>query len=222
MPIRNIPLVTNEYYHVYNRGVERRPTYLRSSDYQEALSGMSYYRFKQPPQRLSYLKRLNPEIRADILSTLRQEEEILVRIIAFCYMPNHFHLLLQQVAEDGISTFLRRWTNSYTRSFNTKYQRVGPLFQGNFQAVRVESTEQLVHLSRYIHINPVVSAVIRESQLETYRWSSLPEYLSSKIDISEPQLILEQFKSVTEYQSFLRDRISFGKELELIKHLTLE
>ena len=83
-------------------------------------------------------------------------------------MPNHFHLLLKQTIDNGISHFLSKFTNSYTKYFNTKYNRVGPVFQGVFKSVHIESDEQLMHLSRYIHLNPVVSAVVEKQNLLSY------------------------------------------------------
>jgi len=99
---------------------------------------------------------------------------------------------------------------------------VGPLFQGRFKSVLVETTEQLTHLSRYIHLNPVVSAVIAESELFSYEYSSLPEYLGGNNKTANPQIVLEQFKSIEKYKSFLTDHIDYGIKLEKIKHLTLE
>ncbi len=222
MPEFRIPLVTNEYYHVFNRGVARQPTFLSKNDYEQALLALSYYRFSNPPMRLSRYKELSVEERSTTLSEL-QENEKRVEIISFVFMPNHFHMLLKQTAENGISSFISQFSNSYTRYFNTKYNRVGPIFQGVFKSVHVESTEQLVHLSRYIHLNPVVSAVIRENDLSTYRWSSLPDYLEEKnfsIIYSEP--ILEQFSSRKEYLNFVSDHVGYASELEQVKHLTLE
>lgn len=137
-------------------------------------------------------------------------------------MPNHFHFLLKQIAEDGISNFLSKFTNSYTRYFNTKHQRVGPLFQGAFKAVHIETDEQLIHLSRYIHLNPVSSIVIPKKDLLTYPWSSLPAYIHSNTRIVNTVPVLNHFSSVEDYKLFQLDHISYAKELEKIKHLRLE
>lgn len=222
MPEFRTPLITNEYYHVFNRGVARQPTFLSKNDYEQALLALSYYRFVNPPMRLSRYKELSVEERSITLSELQGNEKR-VEIISFVFMPNHFHMLLKQTAENGISSFISQFSNSYTRYFNTKHNRVGPIFQGVFKSVHVETTEQLVHLSRYIHLNPVVSTVIRENDLSTYRWSSLPDYLEEKnfsIIYSEP--ILEQFSSRKEYLNFVSDHVGYARELEQVKHLILE
>ena len=222
MPEFRIPLITGEYYHVFNRGVARQPIFLSIKDYEQALLALSYYRFSNPPMRLSRYKELSVEERTNTLNEL-QESEKRVEIASFVLMPNHFHMLLKQTAENGISSFISQFANSYTRYFNTKHNRVGPIFQGVFKSVHVETTEQLVHLSRYIHLNPAVSAVVKESDLISYRWSSLPDYLEEKnSSLIYSDAVLEQFSSREEYKKFVINYIDYGKELEKIKHLILE
>lgn len=215
------PLVNDHYYHVLNRGVARQNIFKSRWDYKHALNALSYYRFVNPPMKLSYFQNLAQDVREDTMRELANSEKY-VEIISFVFMPNHFHLLLKQTHDNGISKFISQFCNSYSRYFNTKYQRVGPLFQGRFKSVLVESTEQLMHLSRYIHLNPVVSAVISEKDLMSYEFSSLPEYMSGNYRIVKSEAILENFSSIKEYKKFLLDHISYAKELEKVKHLTLE
>lgn len=145
--------------------------------------------------------------------------EKLVDIICYCLMPNHFHLLLKQVAENGISKFISQISNSYTKFFNTKNKRIGPLLQGAFKAVLIENDEQLLHVSRYIHLNPVVSGIV--NTLEKYPWSSYQEYKIGSI-FCKTEEILSFFKTKTEYLEFLNDQIEYGKSLEFIKHNLLD
>lgn len=165
---RKIILATNEFYHVYNRGVARQPTFLTKWDYQQTILALSYYRFINPPLKLSRFKELSYEQRQKYFSDLEGMGDKLVDIISFVLMPNHFHFLLKQAADGGISKFLSQVTNSYTRYFNTKHKRVGPLFQGTFKAVHVETDEQLIHLSRYIHLNPLVTFLVKEKGSLSY------------------------------------------------------
>ncbi|KKQ34050.1 MAG: hypothetical protein US51_C0054G0003 [Microgenomates group bacterium GW2011_GWA2_37_6] len=137
-------------------------------------------------------------------------------------MPNHFHILVQQITNGGISKFLKLITDSYTRYFNTKSERVGPLFQGAFKAVRIENDDQLIHVSRYIHLNPLVSYVVREKDFLEYPWSSLRNYISGDFQFVNPEIVLANFKSPQDYLRFVMDQKDYGKELEKIKHLTLE
>ena len=138
-------------------------------------------------------------------------------------MPNHFHFLIKQKIDNGITKFLSRFTNSYTRFFNARYKRVCPIFQGIFKAVRIENEEQLIHVSRYIHLNPVVSFIIKEEFLDTYPWSSLSEFLDyQKEEICDKGIVLCYFSSKESFRKFIHNQIDYGKKLEAIKHLMLE
>src|SRR3989344_5153880 len=162
MPSRIIPFVNGHFYHVYNRGSERRSTFENQRDYQRFLKTLKYYQIEGPKPRFSKFPSLT--------ITKLDNSKRLVEIIAYCLMPNHFHLLLKQVRDNGITESLSKVSNSYTKYFNTKHSRVGHLFQGEFKAVIIESDEQLVHVSRYIHLNPISSALVKN--LEQYKWSS--------------------------------------------------
>lgn len=222
MPTRITPLVNDQYYHIYNRGVASSPTFSFKKDYERFLLCLSYYRFDNLPSRLSRLLQLDKDEREKIVLGLKKTDHKIVDLIAFCLMPNHFHLLLKQVKDGGVSRFMKQITDSYTRYFNTKYQRVGPLFQGVFKAVRIETDEQLLHVSRYIHLNPLVSMVVRDEHFLNYRWSSLRSYLNKNSDEVNPNSILTHFKSNKDYLKFVMDQADYGKELERIKHLALE
>lgn len=182
---------------------------------------LSYYRFAEPPVKLSKFKELPLEQRLYLLNELKRKDEKLVDIISFALMPNHFHFLLKQSVDKGISIFLSRVTNSYTKFFNTKNERVGPVFQGVFKSVHISTTEQLIHVSRYIHINPIVSFVINKEELFSYPWTSLPNYFQDP-DMVNPNPVLSNFSSLEDYKRFILDQIDYGKRLEEIKHLTLE
>ncbi|MBI4023158.1 transposase [Candidatus Berkelbacteria bacterium] len=221
MPERFIPLATGEYYHIYNRGLRKQPTFLEKRDYELALLGLVYYQAIEPPFKFSVFRKLSVAERRQVLDDLARRPK-LVTIICFCLMPNHFHLLLRQEVDGGISTFLRRWTNSYTRLFNTRHEQDGPLFQGAFKAVHVSSNEQLLHLSRYIHLNPFVSLIVKESAFLSYPWSSLGEYASGKTVRCQSDVILDQFKSPQDYLRFVLDRAEYAREIKVIEHLILE
>lgn len=222
MPLRTIPLVTGEFYHIYNRGIARQPVFLNRRDYERFLFTLSFYRFLDIPVKLSRLLQLNKEQRKTLITTLDDKGNKQVEIISFVLIPNHFHLLLQQTREGGISNFMRRAIDSWTRYFNTKHTRLGALFQGVFKAVRVESDEQLIHLSRYIHLNPLVSYVVKEADFITYPWSSLPDYLKGNSSFVNIDIVLRHFASSEAYKKYIFDQIDYAKKLELIKHLTFD
>lgn len=222
MPLRIVPLVNGEYYHVYNRGVALQPIYSSKRDYERFLLCISYYRFNNLPFKLSRLLQIPKDERESTMVGLEKTNDKTVELIAFCLMPNHFHILIKQISEGGISKFMKQITDSYTRYFNTKNERVGPLFQGAFKAVRVENNDQLIHLSRYIHLNPLVSYVVRESDFLDYPWSSLKNYLNVDFGLVNPKIVLDNFKTPKDYLKFVMDQADYGKKLEDIKHLTLE
>lgn len=221
MPYRVIPLVNEEYYHVYNRGVASQTTYSSKKDYERFLLCLAYYRF-DVPFKLSHLLQISQSDREELLLQLEKKGQKDVDIIAFALMPNHFHISLQQKVEGGVSRFMKKITDSYTRYFNTKYERLGPIFQGAFKAVHVETDEQLIHLSRYIHLNPLVSFVVRDEDFLSYPWSSLKYYIGGGASFVNTKPVLAHFKNVQEYLKFVLDQADYGKKLERIKHLTLE
>ena len=155
------------------------------------------------------------------LNIISRDNEKLVQIIAFCFMPTHIHLILKQLRGDGISEYMRRTLDGYTRYFNTLRKRKGPLWEGKFKNVLVETDEQLLHLTRYIHLNPVAAGLIDKP--EKWAHSSYKEYLGKVEDNS----LMCQFGNILEikppiYRKFVNDQISYQKELAGIKSLLLE
>ena len=210
-------------YHIFNRGIDRRSVFTGFREYLRAQELIEFYKHLETPVRYSKFLQLSKSLRDDVLREINKSETQ-VDILAYCLMPNHFHFMLQQKVDKGVSTFIANFTNAYTRYFNTKHERIGPMFEGIFKAVLVESDEQLIHLSRYIHLNPVVSSIINESDLNNYKWSSYHEYIapSKNSTVSKRDLVMSMFESAKHYEKFVLDQIEYGKKLEIIKHLTLE
>lgn len=209
MSSRKVPFVNGEYYHIFNRGVAKMQIYNNAYDYQRFVKTILYYQREGPKPRLSLS---NPN---NILG------DKIVSIICHCLMPNHFHFILQQIRNNGLTEFMSKLSNSYTKYFNVKDKRIGPLLQGEFKSVHIGSNEQLIHLSRYIHLNPLVG--YKTKSLENYRWSSYLEYTSTATPIlCDKDIILSQFKSLEEYKKFILDYEEYARELEFIKHLLLD
>lgn len=167
----NPPLVTDCYYHIYNRGVEKRKTFMDKRDYKRFLETLDFYRKSPQPMKLSDFRRGAIQIKK-----IDKQSE-LIRIFCYSLMPNHFHLLIKQLADGGISEFMRKISDSYTRYFNTKYERIGSLFQGVFKAKLIETDEYLLQLSKYIHRN---SFPLDEWEGKVYPYSSYNYYLSGE------------------------------------------
>lgn len=213
MPYRTTPFVNGEFYHLYNRGLEKSDVFNNKRDYSRFLETLFYYQIASPKPKFS-LYRQSKVFPID-------ETKKIVNIICFCLMPNHFHLLVRQLTDGGISEFMRRFIHSYTKYRNVKYSRQGPVFQGIFKAVRMETEEQLLHLSRYIHLNPLVSYLV--NNLDSYPWSSYPTYVGlEKNERIAKDEILSFFKSPKDYQKFVMDQADYGKTLELLKHKLID
>lgn len=224
MPGRLIPLVTQQIYHIINRGVASQPVFLRQRDYIRSLETIFYYQNLQPSLRYSFFQRLSSKEREETLLDFSNKRKYIVDIIAYCFMPNHIHLILKQLTNGGISKFMSNYTNSYTRYFNTKKKRSGSLFEGKFKAVRIETDEQLLHVVRYIHLNPYTSYVIKTlDKLANYPYSSLSEYINpGKSNFCNKDLVLSHFSSSKSFWRFVFDQAEYQRELAKIKHLILE
>lgn len=216
MPGRNTPLVTGEYYHIFNRGNEKRNIFTQPRDCKRFLQTFYYYQFTGPkPSFSKYAK-------SDLNSFKPDLEKKLVKVLCYCLMPNHFHFLIKQLKSNGISNFLSQISNSYTKYFNTKYTRIGALLQGVFKNVRIETDEQLIHVSRYIHLNPVVSGLVKKP--EEYKWSSYLEYITQNPSVCSISIdeVLGLFSSPRKYQEFVEAQIDYGTTLEILKHRTID
>ena len=161
MASREEPLVSGEYYHVFNRGVAKQNVFSSDSDYRQAILSLDYYQYSNLPMKLSRYKQLTLEGQREVKSKIEDLDSKLVQVVAFVLMPNHWHFLLKQIADEGVSQFIGQFCNSYTRYYNTRHSRVGHVFQGTFKSVHIESQEQLIHLSRYIHLNPYAASIIK-------------------------------------------------------------
>lgn len=220
MPARTTPLVNNETYHVLNRSINLIPIFSQRKEYQRFLDGICYYQNFSTPFKFSSLKIMPVVERAKLWENLRKKRQWRVEIFAYCLIPNHFHLLLKQLVDNGITDFIRCLNDSYSHYFNIKYKRKGPLFEGRFKAIRVETNEQLLHLCRYIHLNPYSSFLIKDlNRLEKYSFSSLGEYLKlSKDNICQKEIILSQFQNLNKYKEFVFDQADYQRTLQIIKH----
>lgn len=207
MPAKNAlkTYIENGYYHVYNRGVEKRQIFLDEQDCKVFLRYVKLY--LSPVEELIEKSRLEIRIRRFIPLNLSKE----IDLLAFALMPNHIHLQLKQYSKDGIVKLTRRLFTSYVMYFNTKYKRVGSLFQNRYKAALIDKDIYLLHLSRYIHLNPIRTT---NSPINFVEFSSYPYYLGKRrASWIRPQEILKYFKSaqrqhledVLSYQSFVED-----------------
>lgn len=218
-----MPLVTDEIYHVLNRGVARAPIFSDKKSYERFILALNYYQYTNVPIKLSHYLSMPLWQRQDIVNQLQKENKRLVEIMAFCLMPNHFHLLLKQLDDGGISLFMRKAGTSYGHYFNLRTDRIGPLVQGIFKAVQIVSEEQLLHVIRYIHINPYVGMVVKKDELLKYSWSSLADYLrKQRSGLICEKVISEYFKTSKSHLDFIKDEADFKRQEKEFKYLDLE
>lgn len=221
MPIRSPILAIDEVYHVFNRTVGNEEVFSSRRNLGKAIDVIDYYRFLQRI-RYSKFRTLPKEQKESYLSSIKNQKP-LADIFCFSFMANHYHLLLKQLKEDGILKFISNFQNSFAKYFNLKNNRHGTLFQNSFKAKRVETEEEFLHISRYIHLNPVTSLLIEFKDLAFYPWTSFPWYIEEEENrFVNTTPILENFKIKKQYQNFHSDQVDYQRKLHLIKNLILE
>lgn len=198
-------------FHVYNRGVEKRRIFEDSEDYERFLRYLDIY--LSPPE---IIHEKEPLLRSNLVKNNLHGE---VFLIAFCLMPDHFHLLLSQKEKDGISRLLKQISTAYSMYFNKRYERTGALFQGTFKGAPLTADEQILYLSRYIHKHPLERGV----SIKDFRWSSYAAYLSqSPPPYLKPQIAvnyLQQTFPDLSYENFVEKE---KEDLEPILNLIIE
>lgn len=200
MSERKIKLVNNEFYHIFNRGVDKRKIFTNSQEISRFFQGMIEFNTIDPIGSLyenSFRKKGN-ELGSGAAKPKKQDK--LVEFIAYCLNPNHYHFILKQIAERGIERFIHKLSTGYTGYFNLKHKRSGVLFQGPFKAVHIDSNEQLLHTSVYVNLNFEVHRLGGEAAKYLSSWD---EYVSkSKFNFCSKGDILGQFKNKADYKRF--------------------
>ena len=216
--MRKNPLANDNYYHVLNRSIAKFTIFNDEQDFNRLIEIINLYRYPEFSYKYSAFLKLSPIIQDAIIKQVTKTKP-LVDVIAFCIMPTHPHLFLKQLQEKGISLYMSRVLNSYTKYFNAKYKRKGPLWEGRFKSVLVESDRQCLHLTRYIHLNPVSANLIERP--EDWLYSSYLEHIDKKKD---GFCRFDNLFDITpiKYEKFVDDRIGYQKNLSKIKHLLLE
>lgn len=186
-------LQKDSHYHIYNRGHHKQNIFLEWNDYTRFLKKLDEY-----------------------------QKAVGVKIICFCLMPNHFHLLLKQLADEQILKFMLRLSTSYSKYFNIKYEQVGSVFQDRFKAKTIDNEEYLIYLSAYIHLNPWGRTI---DDIFNYNWSSLSMYLGNKTyDFCDPTEVLAFFNktnSQKDYLEFITEQFR-NKDFNNIPHLLID
>lgn len=218
-------------YHIFNRGVEKRIIFNHGGDYARFLNDL--YEFNDENSALNIYYRF-PPISYDV-KPRKDDRKPIVSILAFCLMPNHFHLLIQETKRGNIAKFMQKLGTGYTMYFNKKYDRVGSLFQGSYKIVPITHERHFLYIPHYIHCNPLELKFKKWKEkeiynykdainfLENYQWSSLPIYLGAKENsyIIQKEFLLTYFGGAEKHK---KELLHWLKEIniESVKELTFE
>ena len=221
---RKHEFITSFIYHIYNRGVRKNKIYNTSSDYkrwEKLLLWSSNYNYPYSVY-LNQLRQFRDEGRGVDVLNHRIENEYkyktpLVNILAYVEMPNHFHLILEQNIDNGITTYMKKLQTAYSMYFNQKYDLSGSVFEGIYKSVPVISDPQLIQLLKYVLRNPIEASLVSPKDILTYQWSSVKNYLDNTNYgiISDDRLPEELFNSVKLAKFLLDDNLDFSQLEEL-------
>ena len=220
---RRISFAPGEYYHIYNRGTEKRKVYLTKADHERFIS-------------LLYLANGTKPIKFRLQGAIQKvfqnpREKKIVDIAAYCLMPNHFHLLIREKEEGGISRFMQRLITAYTMYFNILRKRDGALFQGKFKAKHVDGSNYFKYLVAYIHLNPVkiiepmwkktgiADRRAAEKFLASYAYSSYQDYVGNERqekNILSKEALLE-YQGPIDFQKSVTDWLAYQPVPEVTK-----
>ncbi len=221
--MRKTNFSVGEYYHIYNRGVDKRNIFEDKEDLLRFLESMNEFNSENPVGSLYEYNRDKEKFGG---STSKKKK--LVNFIAYCLNQNHYHFILEPLVDNGIQKFMHRVSTGYTMYFNEKNQRTGSLFGGRYKSIHINSNEYLLHLSVYVNLNNLVHKNLNKSWMNKFPFSSFAEYTGEKKEklICDTRIILGQFPSCKYYrkyaQGILPDIIRRKEEEKQIKILTLE
>ncbi|MBI2626336.1 MAG: transposase [Candidatus Nealsonbacteria bacterium] len=236
--MRKVKFEPNNIYHIYNRGVDKRDIFLEDIDKWRCLQGLCLFNDEKNSSNILWqIEKNRGEVNLKILKdyVIKEGRSPLVRILAYSLMPNHYHLLVEELCKGGISKFMHKFGNGYAHYFNKKYQRSGSLFEGPFKAVLVENEIYLQYLLVYINvINPgqLVEPKLKEEGIKDMGaviktadeclWTTHQEYSGKRGSIIIDKGILgEIFPTPEKYRDFVK-QILLDKKYQEITHLVLE
>lgn len=210
--MRKIEFINNEYYHIFNRGVEKRDIFMDKEDLNRFFQSMSEFNTINPIGSIyeSIFRKKHG------FGSLASKSEKLVDFICYCLCPNHYHFVLQQLTDRGIEKFMHRLGSGYTNYFNNKYKRSGSLFQGTFKANHIDSNEYLLHISAYINLNNKVHQFTSEFFKSSWEEYFLPANVKK---FCNPDIVLKQFVDSSKYKSFAEDSILISRNKKEYENL---
>lgn len=221
--MRKKPLANNEYYHIYNRGVDKRQVFLEEKDFSRFLISMNLLNDKEDGVMIRWrdYKRCVKSARLDDFLKLNfRKREYLVDIVSYCLMTNHYHMILKQRVEKGIEKFLQKLGTSYTKYFNEKNNRNGALFQGRFKSSLIKSEGSFSRFSVYVSCN---SEVHKVCAAKNYPWCSFPHHIGkSKDDFVRDEEFRRDFRDANELEKYAKENIADFQERKQDQEMFLD
>jgi putative transposase len=225
-----------EIYHILSRGVDKRKIFLEEKDYLRFVHDLFEFNDQEAALNIGHrFKNQYIDLRSQYINEKRRRRKFLVKILAFCLMPNHYHLILSPMVGGGITKFMRKINIGYAKYFNQKYERVGTLFQGRYKSIIIKNESHFIHLPYYIHLNPLDikfpewrNKEIKDYKkaiefLGNYRWSSFLDYIGKKNfpSVTQREFLSEFFEGPENYK---KETIKWLKEMDLsgVKEISLE
>ena len=201
--MRKIQFANGYFYHIFNRGVDKRSVVLSVEDTERFLKSIQEFNCTHPIGSIfenSFLE-----------NKPHENTKPLVNIICYCINPNHYHMLVEQLIDNGIEKLMHRISTGYTKYFNQKYHRTGSLFQGPYKAVEIDTNEYLLHVSSYINLNQLVHKLKNKNvRLSKSSWD---EYIKNKKNLfCKKNIILKQFDSKKNYEKFALEALAIAQE----------
>jgi REP element-mobilizing transposase RayT len=193
--MRKTPFVQGNFYHIYNRGVDKRNVFIDYYDLNRFLQCMSEFNCVEPIGSI-YENSFKKDFLGHTMSKL-------VNFVAYCLNPNHYHFILEPLVDNGIEKFMQRLGNGYTKYFNNKNNRSGVLFQGKFKSIHISSNEYLLRVSAYVNLNNKVHSSLGYPMSK----SSWDEYVSGLGSFCKKDIVIEQFNNIGEYKNFCESTI---------------
>ncbi len=234
MPYRYQQFVNSEIYHIVTRGIDENLIFKDVDDYYRGIFSIYEFNNIKPVEIKERRKQRKKEkTSGDPFSDTREK---LVEILAFCFMPNHIHLLLRQLKDDGITRFMRKLGAGYGGYFNRKYDRKGYVFQNRFLPVHIKNDNQLKIVFTYIHVNPLSLIEPKWKEIgiknpeetikfvENYKWSSYSDYIGIKNfpSVTERDFILKIMDSKQRCKDFIENWLEYKKEIRKFPGFFLE
>lgn len=208
--------VSGEIFHVFNRSIAGFKIFDSVGNSQRFIETLDYYNNLEIKEKFSRAKNLRKYFFNNLMTPKPNSK---IKIISYCIMPDHYHMLVKILEDSSFSKYINDIENSFTRYFNIRFRRKGPLWESSFKTVRINTNEQLLHVSRYIHLNPTSSNLVTKP--EDWELSSYNNFIKDQKYLKE--ILTEiSIKSPKRYKSFVENNINYQKKLKFIRKLMID